>query len=147
MRIQADIRAHLWEVARAIADQQTCLAAPAVANHDQLFRVCRRLGDGCVACVGGTVGAHGAIAVPFAGGSHWLADGCDGRRVGGLGALLATQIVVVLRRRRRHGGGCDVMWVQAVFASSVVVRRRMAVSIWAASLVLGWLAIVSGQAI
>ena len=126
MRIQADTRAHLWEVARAVADQQTRLAAPAVANHDQLFRVRRRLGDVCVTCVGGAVGAHGAIAVPFAGGPHWLADGCDGRRVGGLCALLATQVVVVLRRRRRHGGGCDVVWVQAMLASSVVVCRRMA---------------------
>lgn len=86
---------YLWEVARAVADEQASLAAAAVADHDELLRVCGRLGDGGVTGRGGAVGAHGAIAVPFAGSADGLADGGDGRD-GSLCALLAAQVVVVL---------------------------------------------------
>jgi hypothetical protein len=100
--------AYLWEVARAVANQQTCLAAAAVADDDELLRVRRRLSEGGVACVGGAVGADGAIAVALAGCPHWLAHGCDGRVGRRLCALFAAQVVVVLRGCGRHGAcvGC-----------------------------------------
>jgi hypothetical protein len=99
--------AYLWEVAGTVADQKTCLAASAIADDDELLRVRGRLGDGRVSRVGGSIGAHGAIAVAFAGGAHWLADRCDGciRR---LGALLAAQVVVVLWGRGGHDAVCVV---------------------------------------
>jgi hypothetical protein len=92
---------YLWEVAGTVADQKTCLAASTIANNNELLRVRGRLSDGRVSCVGGTIGAHGAIAVSLAGRAHWLADRCDGC-IGRLGTLLAAQVVVVLWGRRRH---------------------------------------------
>lgn len=120
----------LWEVAGAVADQQTCLAAPAVADDDELLRVRGRLGDGCVACVGCVVGADGAVAVAFAGGPDGLAHGCDGRR-GSLCALLAAQVVVVLGRRGLRGhcvgvGGCVDVWV-----CESVCRGEWVCGVWA----------------
>jgi hypothetical protein len=45
------VLAYLWEVAGAVADQQTCLSAAAIADDDQLFREARRLGDVRVVCL------------------------------------------------------------------------------------------------
>lgn len=97
---------YLWEVACAVADQQTRLAAAAIADDDQLLRVRGRLGDVGVARGGGGIGADGAVAVALAGGPDGPASRCDGRN-GRLCALLAAQIVVILRGRGRgrHGGG------------------------------------------
>lgn len=112
-RETADCRrgTYLGKVAGAVADQQARLAAAAVADHDELLGVGGRLGDGSVVGGGGGIGADGAIAVPLAGGSLGLADGCGGR-CGRLCALLATQVVVVLRGRRSgHGAawaGCGM---------------------------------------
>lgn len=47
--------AYLWEVAGAVADQQTCLAASTVADNNELLGVGRGLGDGGVARVGGSI--------------------------------------------------------------------------------------------
>ena len=43
--------AYLWEVAGAVADQQTCLAATAITDNDKLLRELRRLGDVGVICL------------------------------------------------------------------------------------------------
>jgi hypothetical protein len=47
----ATVLAYLWKVAGAVADQQTCLSAAAIADDDQLFRKARRLGDVRVICL------------------------------------------------------------------------------------------------
>ena len=96
---------YLWEVARAVANEQTGLSAAAIANDDEFLGVGGGLGDGGVAGVGGAVRANGAVAVALAGRAHGLANGGHGRR-GRLGALLAAEVVVVGRRGdvRGHGG-------------------------------------------
>lgn len=57
---------HLWKVALAVADEQTRLAAAAVADHDNLLGVRGRLRDvrrGRLAARGGAHGgAHSAVA-------------------------------------------------------------------------------------
>jgi hypothetical protein len=93
--------AYLWKVAGAVADQQTCLAASTVANDHQLLRVRRGLCDGGITCVGGAIGADGAITVAFAGSPDRLANRCNGRD-GRLGALFAPEVVVVLGRCGGH---------------------------------------------
>lgn len=113
-----DGQTDLWEVACAVADQQTCLAAAAIADHDQLLRVCRWLGNIGVARGRGGIGADGAVAVALARRPHGLADGCDGRGGRRLGALLPAQVVVVLRGRGSgshsevcSGRACGWKWV------------------------------------
>ena len=93
--------AYLWEVAGAVADQQTCLAAAAIADDNQLLGVGRGLGDGGVARVGGAVGADCAVAVALTGRPGVAANGCDAGN-GGLCALLTSEVVVVLRRCGGH---------------------------------------------
>jgi hypothetical protein len=97
--------AYLWEVARTVNNQQTRLAAAAIAHDHELLRVLGRLGNIGVPCRRGCVRAHSAIAVPLAGGANGLANGCDGRG-GRLGALFPAQVVVVLCGCRlcRHDG-------------------------------------------
>lgn len=45
------VSAHLWEVAGAVADQQTCLPASAITHDDQLLGEGGRFGDGGVICL------------------------------------------------------------------------------------------------
>src|SRR5690349_314025 len=85
---------YLWEVAGAVADEQTCLATAAVADDNKLLGVGRRLRDGGVVCVRRGIGAHSAVAVALAGSADGFADGGDGGHWG-LDALLAAQIVIV----------------------------------------------------
>lgn len=66
----------LWKIALTVADQQTGLSASAVANYDELLRVCRWLGYIC----GFGHAASGSTVV-----GHRCAD-CA---VGGAGALVA----------------------------------------------------------
>jgi hypothetical protein len=69
---------NLGKVARAVADEQTRLAAPTIADDDQLFRVGGRFGEGsvprCIGCIG-CVRAHCAVAVALARGADGPADG------------------------------------------------------------------------
>jgi hypothetical protein len=48
---QGSAWAYLWKVAGAVADQQTCLAAPAIADDDELLGELRGLGDVGVICL------------------------------------------------------------------------------------------------
>lgn len=58
--------AHLWKIALAVADEQTRLATPAVADDNNLLGIGGRLGEvrrGRLAARGGAHrGAHGAVA-------------------------------------------------------------------------------------
>lgn len=103
----AHTRTHLGEVALAVADQETGLAAAAIADNDQLLGPCWRLGDigadGAAAAAGGQVGADSAIAIPMALGAVGATRGGNGGG-GQLLRVLATEVVVVLGGLDRHGG-------------------------------------------
>jgi hypothetical protein len=117
-------RAYLWKVAGAVADEQTCLSAAAVADDDELLGVGGRLSDGRVARVGGAIGADGAVAVALAGRAGMATDGGDGRD-GRLCALLAPQVVVVLRGSGgHHVSRAGVVVVKGSWSGTVRVSRE-----------------------
>ncbi len=111
---------YIWEVALAVADQQARLATAAVAHHNNLLRVRRRLRD----VRGGRHGARGAEALRRADGAIARARALPpARRV----ALLFVWLCP--RRRRllpvrcgalRHEGSLPVRW-HADFAVAAAV--------------------------
>lgn len=87
---------YLWEVALRVADQQTGLAAAAIADDDELLAVLwrgRDVGSGARGGVDGVVAAARASPVAVVAGDE------------GLGAVLAMQMVVILDGLHRHGDG------------------------------------------